>query len=97
MVENTFLNLRLNENKIGFMLSMLLKTCFQIFFSVKDELLSNRGELNSKYIDRISFLRTAYLNTEYLGFNMRDALPHEIRTAINYGFDRKEMIKYLRN
>ncbi|MEC8853455.1 MAG: ABC transporter substrate-binding protein, partial [Bacteroidota bacterium] len=34
---------------------------------------------------------------EYLGFLMEDALPLKIRQAINYGFDRVKMLKYLRN
>ena len=28
---------------------------------------------------------------------MKDSIPIEIRKAINYGFDRRKMIKYLRN
>ena len=38
-----------------------------------------------------------YLNTEYLGFLMNASIPLEIRQAINFGFDRVKMIKYLRN
>ena len=38
-----------------------------------------------------------YLNTEYLGFLMEEALPIEIRQAVNYGFDKEKMLKYLRN
>jgi len=47
-----------------------------------------------------------YLNTEYLGFLLDSSeisdksspvLNKKIRQAINYGFDRKKMMKYLRN
>ena len=42
-----------------------------------------------------------YLNTEYLGFYSKDTLSPiqhlKIRQAINYGFDRKKMLKFLRN
>ena len=66
--------------------------------SYKDELLTNSGSLNTKYASKINLLSSAYLNTEYLGFLMNEnTLPIEIRKAINYGFDRANMIKYLRN
>ena len=44
----------------------------------------------------------AYLNTEYLGFyldeNIHSPTKHKkIRQAINYGFDRVKMIRYLKN
>ena len=42
-----------------------------------------------------------YLNTEYLGFlmdnNSSPTNDKRIRQAINYGFDRRKMMKYLRN
>jgi len=38
-----------------------------------------------------------YLNTEYLGFLMDTSLTIGIRQAINYGFDRVKMLRYLRN
>ena len=41
------------------------------------------------------------MNTEYLGFYLKDSLSPikylKIRQAINHGFDRKKMLKYLRN
>jgi peptide/nickel transport system substrate-binding protein len=44
---------------------------------------------------------TPYLNTEYLGFNMEDhnSVMHDrrLRQAIALGFDRRKMMKYLRN
>lgn len=74
--------------------------------SYKDELLTNRGELRSKYASRINMTRHPYLNTEYLGilidtnFKAASDSPLKarlIRQAINYGFDRVKMMRYLRN
>lgn len=74
--------------------------------SYQDELLQADGSLNPAYADRVELITQPYLNTEYLGFmlNSRD-LPESsaivgdrrIRQAINYGFDRVKMIRYLRN
>jgi len=71
----------------------------------KDEILTRNGMLNPKYKDRFYLLTEPYLNTEYLGILMDpksiDASSplriKEVRQAINYGFDRKKMIRYLRN
>ena len=65
--------------------------------SYKDEVLCKDGTLNKKYKGKIILNTQPYLNTEYLGFLMKDALPLQIRQAINYGFDRKKMLKYIRN
>ena len=69
--------------------------------SYKDELLSREGVLNSKYKDLINLQMKEYLNTAYLGFLMEDTLSPikflKIRQAINYGFDRRKMLKFLRN
>lgn len=74
--------------------------------SYKDELLTRSGELNPKYADRIRKITQPYLNTEYLAFQINPDLPLnqnnplmilEIRQAINYGFDRKRMMRFLRN
>ena len=65
--------------------------------SYKDEVLCKDGTLNKKYKGKIILNTQPYLNTEYLGFLMEDALPLQIRQAINYGFDRKKMLKYIRN
>jgi len=70
----------------------------------KDELLTRSGTLNPKYSQRIKLLTEPYLNTEYLGILQHAAeeedhilLNKSIRKAINYGFDREKMMKYLRN
>jgi len=73
--------------------------------SYKDELITRNGNLNPKYKGKIKMLSRPYLNTEYLGFlvdntnssNNNPLLNKKIRQAINYGFDRVKMIKYLRN
>ena len=73
--------------------------------SYKDELLQPDGSLNPKYAGRLNMLTKPYLNTEYLGFMMDTAFVKagsplrlkKIRQAINYGFDRKKMMRYLRN
>jgi peptide/nickel transport system substrate-binding protein len=69
--------------------------------SYKDDLLTSEGKLKPHYIDKIDMITGPYLNTEYLGIYI-DAQEKEvhdirIRKAINYGFDRVKMIKYLRN
>lgn len=74
--------------------------------SFKDDVLDAHGNLKSAYNDKITLYKVPYLNTEYLGFlmnfssdKMKDSpLRHkEVRQAINFGFNRKEMIAYLRN
>lgn len=69
--------------------------------SYKDELLTADGKLRSKYKKTVNMVFGDYLNTEYLGFYMDTDTPEIkselIRKAINYGFDRKTMITYLRN
>jgi peptide/nickel transport system substrate-binding protein len=69
--------------------------------SYKDELLNADGTLKNKYKNSISIEKSPYLNTEYIGFYLGNS-EHNIsdknlRKAINYGFDRSKMIKYLRN
>jgi peptide/nickel transport system substrate-binding protein len=70
--------------------------------SFKDEILTEIGDLKPKYKNKINLQKAPYLNTEYLGFFME--INHnyptsniKIRKALNYGFDRVKMIKYLRN
>lgn len=68
--------------------------------SYKDDILTPQGTLNPRYAQNIKMIKTPYLNTEYLGFLTTDSSEISsplIRKAINYGFDRKKMITYLRN
>jgi len=70
-----------------------------------DEVLTVEGELKEKYKSRYQMQTQPYLKTDYLGFLIDEDMPivknsplkiKEIRQAINYGFDRKKMVKYLR-
>jgi len=70
--------------------------------SYKDDILDINGRLQAKYKHNITLLKGAYLNTEYLGFYLdtpqKSAVQSVlIRQAINYGFDREKMIRFLRN
>ena len=73
--------------------------------SYKDEILTRTGQLKTKYTDRIDMVSIPFLNTEYLGFYMEQTEgsspsvlnSKKIRQAINYGFDREKMMKYMRN
>lgn len=71
----------------------------------KDVLLDASGNMKTEHEEMMHMSTIAYLNTEYLGILIDpneegsiDALQEKkIRQAINYGFDRKKMIQYLRN
>lgn len=70
--------------------------------SYKDDILNTNGTLKEKHKGKIIMQTGAYLNTEYLGVYMEGEVKYPtksklIRQAINYGFDRKKMIKFLRN
>jgi peptide/nickel transport system substrate-binding protein len=69
--------------------------------SYKDEILTADGQLRNLYSKDVNMIRGPYLNTEYLAFYMDSKLPEIqselIRKAVNYGFDRKKMMIYLRN
>jgi len=74
--------------------------------SYKDELLTNTGMLRARYSSKINMTKQPYLNTEYLGIlidtNYTAAAESPlklklVRQAINYGFDRVKMMRYLRN
>ena len=74
--------------------------------SYKDELLTVNGQLNPKYKNKFQLISQPYLNTEYLAFLMdttqanfkNNPLKYKaVRQAINYGFDRVKMMRYLRN
>jgi peptide/nickel transport system substrate-binding protein len=74
--------------------------------SFKDEVLTKRGTLRREWQDRMVLNTHPFLNIEYLGLliDPENALVKtsptrlkKIRQAINYGFDRRKMILYLRN
>ena len=72
----------------------------------KDEILTKKGTLRKEWEDKILLQTHSYLNIEYLGIlvDTMNAIVknsplrlQKIRQAINYGFDRKKMVLYLRN
>lgn len=70
----------------------------------KDQVLNKQGQLKADYVTRIAMQKRPYLNVEYLGILMdsmkqpqRALLYKKLRQAINYGFDRRKLIMYLRN
>ncbi len=74
--------------------------------SYKDELLDQKGFLRDPYREKLDLYRQAYLNTEYLAFYVDPETEsttakvwsnRALRQAVNYAFDRKKMLRYLRN
>jgi peptide/nickel transport system substrate-binding protein len=74
--------------------------------SFKDEVLTKTGNLKKTWQDKIELHKHPYLNIEYLGIlvdpenELVKNSPlriQKIRQAINYGFNRKKMMLYLRN
>ncbi len=74
--------------------------------SFKDEILTKQGTLRKDWEGKIVLQTSPYLNIEYLGILVDSANElvknspmrlRKIRQAINYGFDRKKMVLYLRN
>ena len=74
--------------------------------SFKDEVLTKAGVLRKEWNGKVNLQVHPYLNIEYLGILVDTTSPllknsplarKKIRQAINYGFDRKKMVLYLRN
>ena len=74
--------------------------------SFKDEVLTKRGELIEEWKDKIILDKHPYLNIEYLGILVDESNEgvknsplriKKVRQAINFGFDRRKMMMYLRN
>ena len=74
--------------------------------SFKDEVLTKKGILRENWNGKIVLQTSPYLNIEYFGImvDTTNVLVKDsplrlkkIRQAINYGFDRRKMILYLRN
>lgn len=72
----------------------------------KDEILTKTGNLKKEWEGRLVLQKHSYLNIEYLGIlvdtnnvlvKKSPLISQKIRQAINYGFDRKKMMLYLRN
>ncbi|MDQ6845500.1 MAG: ABC transporter substrate-binding protein [Bacteroidota bacterium] len=74
--------------------------------SFKDEVLTKKGELRKDWQGKILLVKHPYLNIEYLGI-LQDTSKEivknsplrnlKIRQAINYGFNRRKMMLYIRN
>ena len=74
--------------------------------SFKDEVITKSGELRSQWKDKIVLVKHPFLATEYLGI-LQDTTKEvvknsvlrdvRVRQAINYGFDRRKMMLYIRN
>ncbi|PIQ16793.1 MAG: ABC transporter substrate-binding protein, partial [Flavobacteriales bacterium CG18_big_fil_WC_8_21_14_2_50_32_9] len=71
----------------------------------KESIFTPEGTLKKEYESKITMLTNPYLNTEYLGILIDEDLDivaksplrkKFVRQAINYGFDRKQMIAHLR-
>ena len=74
--------------------------------SFKDEVLTKRGVLRKDWEGKILLHTSPYLNIEYFGILVDENNPvmkgsplrlQKVRQAINYGFDRRKMVLYLRN
>jgi peptide/nickel transport system substrate-binding protein len=74
--------------------------------SFKDEVLTKQGELRNNWVKKLQLHVSPYLNIEYLGILVDEnnelvkkspLLLRKVRQAMNYGFDRRKMIMYLRN
>jgi ABC-type transport system substrate-binding protein len=74
--------------------------------SFKDEVLTKKGTLRKEWEGRINLQTHPYLNIEYLGILVDTANElvknsptrmRQFRQAINYGFDRRKLVLYLRN
>jgi peptide/nickel transport system substrate-binding protein len=67
-----------------------------------NELLTPEGTLQPTLANDLYFIKNPYLNTEYLGIKIDPAVVHPlqqklIRQALNWGFDREQMLRTLRN
>lgn len=74
--------------------------------SFKDEVLTKKGTLRNEWEGKITLQTNPYLNIEYLGILVDSTNKlvtnspmriKKVRQAINYGFDRRKMVLYLRN
>ncbi len=74
--------------------------------SFKDEVLTKKGELRQDWQGKIILQKHPYLNIEYLGIlqdTSKDVVKNsplknlKVRQAINYGFNRRKMMLYIRN
>ncbi len=68
--------------------------------SFVNDILNENGNLLESWDDQLVLFKAPFLNTEYLGFNLNGqqkwVKEKAFRQALNYCFDRQNMIKYLR-
>ncbi len=71
-----------------------------------NEVLTKEGQLQEAYTKRFNLQKATFLKTDYIGILVDEKIESvknsplklkAIRQAINYGFDRVKLIKYLRN
>lgn len=71
-----------------------------------NEVLDKEGNLREAYTKKFYLQKQTFLKTDYIGFLVDENLPavknsplklKAIRQAINYGFDRDKLIKFLRS
>lgn len=74
--------------------------------SIQTNLLTSTGQLQAESAEKFKLIRSPWLKTDYIGIlvdpekelTQKSALrSREIRKAINYGIDRKGMVKYFRS
>lgn len=74
--------------------------------SFKDEVITKEGALRKEWLGKIVLVTHPYLNIEYLGILNDTSLEIvknsplknvKVRQAINYGFNRRKMMLYIRN
>lgn len=70
------------------------------------EVLDGNGQLREKFASKFYLQKETFLKTDYIGILIDESIPDvknsplrmkEVRQAINYGFDREKLIKYLRS
>lgn len=68
--------------------------------SFVNDILNEEGTLQDEWEEELILFKAPFLNTEYLGFNLDGQQTwlkeKAFRQAVNYCFDRENMIKYLR-
>ncbi len=71
-----------------------------------NEVLDKEGNLRSAYLKKFYLQKQTFLKTDYIGILVDEKNPivnqsplklKAIRQALNYGFDREKLVKYLRN
>jgi len=71
-----------------------------------NEVLDKEGRLRDLYVKKFTLQKSKFLKTDYIGILVDQDLPlvknsplrlKAIRQALNYGFDRKKLIRFLRN